>query len=247
VRDLLTILAGVVLLIFAAAAAVPPLVDWSTHRAMLEGAIERAAGITIRTEGAIDLRLLPSPRIRVARMAIGQPDALSAEAHAVEAEMALTPLLGGEVRLLETRIGRLEILLATTGDRLIPSALVNEGRRRRNWAVEDLTIGELVVGTLDGRSGRKAEFLAEDVRLDGQTLVWPLARGRPDGRAGRHGRDWRIRSRSRDTGQDLARGRGAAPPRSRFDVPAQGSRRRLRIRAVGLGSAYPADAAPRKR
>ena len=67
-RDILTIIASIVILILAVALAAPPFVDWEAHRDTVDRIISRASGTEARTEGRIGIRLLPSPKIRVDRL-----------------------------------------------------------------------------------------------------------------------------------------------------------------------------------
>ena len=117
-RDILTVIAAFVILILATALVVPPLMDWEAYRSFVDDAISRATGTQARTEGRIGVRLLPSPRIRLDRLRLGAkgPDAPSVTADFVWSEIALTPLLRGEVRFLETRIGRADIRVPVAQD-----------------------------------------------------------------------------------------------------------------------------------
>jgi uncharacterized protein involved in outer membrane biogenesis len=71
-RDILTVLAAVLILVLVAALAVPPFIDWGAHRGAIDAALTRAAGAEVRTEGAIAVRLLPSPRVRVEHLHLGE-------------------------------------------------------------------------------------------------------------------------------------------------------------------------------
>ena len=183
-RDVLTIVAGLVVLVLAAALAVPPLIDWTSRRDWVEAGIGRAFGQEVRTEGAIDLRLLPSPRIRLRRLRIGRPgpDAVALDAMYVRAEIALTPLLGGEVRFLDTRIGRAEITLpvGAAGDWRMPARLLPEAARRKGWMLEDLRIEQFLLTATDPGTGRTDQYGAEGVRIQAGS---PLGPWRFDGRS----------------------------------------------------------------
>ena len=162
-RDLLTALAGAVILVLVAALAAPPLIDWTAHRALVDRAIGRSLGLPARSEGRLDVRLLPSPRLRLDRLRIGgADDAPGLDARFVKAEIALTPLLGGEIRFTETRIGRAEIRLAVTGGEalLLPSGLGSDlsalggGLPARDLAIEDLQIQQFLLTTTVPATGR---------------------------------------------------------------------------------------------
>ncbi|HEX8666232.1 MAG TPA: AsmA family protein [Beijerinckiaceae bacterium] len=175
-RDILTVIAGILILVLAAALVVPPLIAWEAHRDALDRALSEAAGTEARTEGRIEVRLLPSPRVRVDRLRLGsgRPDAPSLFATFVKAEVALTPLLRGEVRFTDTRLGRAEIRVPTAPDgawRLPPDLAADA--LRRDWAFEDLRIGQLLVTTVAPATGRTDQVFAEEVRVAGQTLAGP--------------------------------------------------------------------------
>ena len=176
-RDVLTILASLVIVVLAAVLAVPPLVDWPAHRAWVDRAITRAVGTDARTEGALEIRLLPSPRIRMDRLRLGsgQPDSARLDAMFVKAELALTNLLSGEVRFLDTRVGRAEIRLPTGsgGDWRVPPGLAGIVASRRAWAFEDASVLQFLVTTLDPRTGRTDQAYAENVRIQAGSFAGP--------------------------------------------------------------------------
>ena len=176
-RDLLTILAGFVILVLVAAVAAPPLIDWTARRDLFDEAISRAAGTAAVTEGAIRVRLLPSPRLRIDRLRLGSPspEAGSLDAQGVRAEIALTPLIPGEVRFLESRIGRMEVKLPTgaDGDWHVPARLVADERLGRAWVFEDLLVAQLLVTTVEPATGRMDQVSADAVRIQAQSLAGP--------------------------------------------------------------------------
>ncbi|SCY69680.1 AsmA family protein [Microvirga guangxiensis] len=176
-RDILTIIAGVVILILAIAVAVPPLLNWEDYRDTIDGMIARASGTEARTTGNISIRLLPEPRIILDRLQLGgkTPDSPTLTADNVLAEIALTPLLRQEVRFTETRIGRADIRVPVSGkgDWRLPPDLVSGSGRSREWAIESLRIGQLLVTTQATTTGHTNQAFAENVQIEGQKLIGP--------------------------------------------------------------------------
>ncbi|KAA0125326.1 AsmA protein [Methylobacterium sp. P1-11] len=174
-RDLLTALACAVILVLVAALAVPPFVDWQAHRALVDRALARSLGVPVRTDGRIEVRLLPSPRLRVDRLHLGSdPERPSLDARFVKAEIALAPLLKGEVRFTETRIGRAEIKLPVAG----PDALklppdFGGALRDRDLAIENLQIQQFLITTQVPATGRTDQLYVQDLRLQAPALVGP--------------------------------------------------------------------------
>ena len=176
-RDILTVLASIVILILAVAVAAPPFIDWEAQRSTVDQIISRATGVEAHTEGRINVRLLPSPRLRFDRLRLG-PDtseAPSLTADFVSAEFALPPLLRGEVHFTETRVGRADIRIpvSSRGDWRLPADLVAGSGRGREWAIENLTIAQFLLTTRIVDTGRTDQFYAENVNVEGQKLIGP--------------------------------------------------------------------------
>ncbi|QFU16010.1 AsmA family protein [Microvirga thermotolerans] len=176
-RDILTIIASIVILILAVAVAAPPFVDWEAHRSSIDRLISRASGTEAHTEGRIGVRILPSPRLRFDRLRLGgkTPDSPSLTADLVWAEIALTPLLRGEVRFTETRIGRADIRIpvAPDGSWRVPQDLTAGSARGREFAIDSLKVAQLLVTTQTPTTGRTDQAYAENVSIEGQKLVGP--------------------------------------------------------------------------
>ena len=176
-RDILTIIAAIVILILAVAVAAPPFIDWKDYRETIDGMISRASGTEARTEGEISIRLLPEPRIILDRLRLGgkTPDSPTLTADDVLAEIALTPLLRSEVRFTETRVGRADIRVPVSGkgDWRLPPDLVSGSARGREWAIDSLNIGQLLVTTQATATGHTNQAFAENVHIEGQKLIGP--------------------------------------------------------------------------
>jgi hypothetical protein len=176
-RDILTVIAGLVILILAAALIAPPFIDWEARRDLIDQAISRAAGVEARTEGQIGVRLLPSPRLRLDRLRLGNPDsgAPTLTADFLWSEIALTPLLRGEVRFVDTRIGRADIQVPVSADGRwrLPPDLAGGESGGHGWAIEDLRVAQLFVTTNVPETGRTSQVHAEAVAIEGQKLAGP--------------------------------------------------------------------------
>lgn len=176
-RDILTIIAGITILILAIAVAAPPLMDWEDYRDTIDGMISRASGTEARTQGGISIRLLPEPRVVLDRLQLGgrTPDSPTLTADNVIAEIALTPLLRGEVHFTATQIGRADIHVPVSGngDWRLPPDLVSGTGRSREWAIDSLNIGQLLVTTQRTTTGHTNQAFAENVQIEGQKLIGP--------------------------------------------------------------------------
>ncbi len=175
-RDSLTALAALVILILVAALAIPPFVDWEERRLDLETALSRAAGFPVETRGTIDLRLLPSPRMRVDGLTIGVLDSAtpSLTAQNVSAEMELTALLRGEVRFRAIDIAEADLRLPMQDGALrLPGIASGSIDALGVLAFDDLAISALNVTTITPELGAMRRAQLADIRLGAPSLAGP--------------------------------------------------------------------------
>ncbi|GEP08276.1 AsmA family protein [Methylobacterium gnaphalii] len=174
-RDTLTALAGAVILILIAALAAPPFLDWTARRPLIDKAISASLGLPAHSDGGIELRLLPSPRLRLDALHLGEGlDRPSLDLSSVKAELALAPLLKGEFRFTETRIGRAELKLPVNGsDALMLPGSLGEALGGRDLVIEDLHIQQALVTTLIPATGRTEQVAVEALRLKAPSLAGP--------------------------------------------------------------------------
>ncbi|WP_284247014.1 AsmA family protein, partial [Methylobacterium haplocladii] len=174
-RDTLTALAGAVILILVAALAAPPFVDWTGRRSLIDQAIGSSLGLPAQSDGRIEVRFLPYPRLRLDRLQLGDnADKPSLDLRFVKAELALAPLLKGELRFTETRIGRAELKLPVDeGDAVMLPGSLREAIGGRDLVIDDLRIQQALVTTLVPATGRTDQFAAEGLRLKAPSLAGP--------------------------------------------------------------------------
>ncbi|GJE56162.1 MULTISPECIES: AsmA family protein [Methylobacterium] len=174
-RDTLTALAAAVILILVAALAAPPFVDWTGHRAFIDRAIGSSLDLPAHSDGRIEVRFLPYPRLRLERLQLGDgSEKPSLDLRFVKAELALAPLLKGELRFTETRIGRAELRLPVTdGDAVMLPGSLREAIGARDLVIDDLRIQQALVTTLVPSTGRTDQFAAEGLRLKAPSLAGP--------------------------------------------------------------------------
>ncbi|WP_372422194.1 hypothetical protein [Salinarimonas chemoclinalis] len=176
-RDILTALAGLVIVLLTAALVAPPLIDWDLRRGEVERALSRAAGAPIRTEGPLDVRLLPSPRLSVGRLSIGgaEPGAASLAAIDVVAEIELAPLLRGEVRFSSGRAAAAAIRVPTRGDEglRLPAAFAPGTEGGARFAFDDLRADTLAVVAVSPEGEERRWLDVSDVRLSADALGGP--------------------------------------------------------------------------
>ena len=98
-------LAIAIILAIVSALVAPLVVDWNHYRAPIEAEASRLTGLSVRVNGAIDARLLPSPVITLRNVDVGgagQPPQL--RAGMLKLELALGPLLRGQVQATQVHL-----------------------------------------------------------------------------------------------------------------------------------------------
>ena len=102
-----TLLSIAIALILALLAALvgPHVIRWNDHRAFFEAEASRLVGIKVRVGGDIDAALLPFPSVTLRAIAIGPAgEGSRMRARSLRIELALGPLMRGELRATEMRL-----------------------------------------------------------------------------------------------------------------------------------------------
>lgn len=163
-RDILTVLAILLVIILSAALAVPYFVDWGAQRSLIEAQLSNLLGQKVEIRGGIDLKLLPTPYLQLADVEVADPaagaDVKAAELHL---EMSLTSLMRGEMDFVEARFVRPQLRLRIENGSLtlppprgIPAAMQFE-----RISAED---GSLIIA--DPATGRTFTF--DNISLDAE-------------------------------------------------------------------------------
>jgi len=111
-------LAIAIILALVAALVAPLVVDWNQYRSAFENEAGRLTGLTVRVNGTIEARILPTPAIKLHNVDVGalgrEPQV---EAGTIALEVALGSLLRGEVRVTELHVvaPRISLGLEQTG------------------------------------------------------------------------------------------------------------------------------------
>jgi uncharacterized protein involved in outer membrane biogenesis len=109
-------LAIAIILTLLAALVGPLLIDWGNHRSLFETEASRIIGTNVRVTGRIDARLLPSPRLILHDIAIGEGEN-TIRADSLGIEFMLGPLMRGEWRAAQMHLAgpRLSLGLDSSG------------------------------------------------------------------------------------------------------------------------------------
>ena len=120
-RDSLTILASILIAALTLALVGPWFVDWTARRDVIEAQLSQALGAPIATRGAINLVLLPTPRLELGGVSLGEGGPVSLRTGAVRFELAVTALLHGELRFLDAAMETPDLRLSLDGAGGLPA------------------------------------------------------------------------------------------------------------------------------
>lgn len=100
------------ILVLVTALVGPHFVDWGYYRNTFETSISRLTGLDVRIGGPIDVRLLPTPTLKLQQIALGRPGGPAAvRADALRVELALGALMRGQFLASDVELEAPEISL----------------------------------------------------------------------------------------------------------------------------------------
>ncbi len=173
-RDLLTGIAIVLIVALTTMLVAPYFVDWNGQRSFLEAQLARGLGQKVTIGGNIDLKLLPTPYLRLNQTVIGSDDAaVRIGIRYLDLELAIAPLLHGEIDIVEGRLDEPTIRLTLQPDRTLP-ALPDTPAFRADIRLERIRIIDGTLAVADPQSGRT--FVADhlDFSAEAPNLAGPF-------------------------------------------------------------------------
>ncbi|HEY2529782.1 MAG TPA: AsmA family protein [Xanthobacteraceae bacterium] len=168
---------GIAIILALVSALVAPLVvDWGNYRAAFEAEAGRLTGLTVRVNGSIDARILPSPLVKLNDVEVGEGgQAPLVRAETLELEVGLGSLLQGKIEAKDLHLVAPQISLG-----LDRSGAIDWPRLSPSFHPEALSISRLRVE--DGRivltdAASGAHLLLQKFWFNGdvRSLVGPFA------------------------------------------------------------------------
>jgi large subunit ribosomal protein L24 len=141
-----------IILALVAALVGPLLLDWGSHRSLFEAEASRLIGVNVRVTGSIDARLLPSPRLTLNDIQIGDgSDTIRARSLGVE--FSLGPLMRGEWRAAELHLVGPQISLGMDSAGHLQTPNVAIAFRPDELSVDRLSIEDGTIALTDAATG----------------------------------------------------------------------------------------------
>jgi len=147
-------LAIAIILALVAALVGPLLIDWSGYRSIFEAEASHLIGVDMRVIGAIDARLLPSPRLTLHDVEIGGGDDKVA-AKSLGIEFALGPLLRGEWHAAELHLSGVNLRLGLDAKGRVKAPNIPINFSPEALSIDQLSIEDSTVTLADAANGGK--------------------------------------------------------------------------------------------
>ncbi len=166
-------LAIAIILALVAALVGPLVIDWGSHRVLFETEASRVIGVPVRVTGGIDARLLPSPRLVLHDIVIGNnTDAVRARSLGVE--FALGPLMRGEWRAAELQLTGPQVSLGLDKSGHLRAPNLAVAFRPDELSVDRLSIEDGSVVLNDAASGASVTLGGVSFSGEARSLAGPI-------------------------------------------------------------------------
>ena len=167
---------GIAIILALVAALVGPIfIDWSQYRAGIEAEAGQVVGVPVRVAGAIDVRLLPTPSLKLNDVELGPAgSAQKLTARGLAMEFGLGTLMRGEFRANQITLDRPEMLVGLDRSGAIQMPGLNFGFDPDRLAIERLTIDDGRLTLTDAASGTR--LVVDRLNLSGEvsSLIGPF-------------------------------------------------------------------------
>ena len=171
-----TLLALAIAIILALLTALvgPLLIDWGGQRSLFESEASRLIGVDVRVTGEIDARLLPSPRLTLHTIEIGNSGAEKIRARALGIEFALGPLMRGEWRATELHLAGPQIKLGLDAAGRVQAPNIAVGFNPDGLTIDRLSIENGKVTLNDAANGASVTLDRLWFNGEARSLIGPL-------------------------------------------------------------------------
>ncbi len=167
-------LAIAIILALVAALVGPFVIDWGNHRSVFEEEASHFIGAKVRVAGAIDARLLPSPRLVLHDVTIGSNGSGQVRLQSVGVEFGLGPLMRGEWHATEMDIAGLELHLGVDKSGRMQTPAIAVKFDPDAFSVDRLSIHDGKIVVRDAANGRDLVLDKVWFNGDARSLLGPI-------------------------------------------------------------------------
>jgi len=166
-------LAIAIILALVAALVGPLLLDWGSHRTLFEAEASRLIGVNVRVTGGIDARFLPSPRLTLHDIQIGDGSE-TIRARSLGVEFALGSLMRGEWRAAELHVVGPQVRLGLDSSGRLQAPNLAMTFKPDELSIDRLSIEDGTVALADAASGTSLTLGRVWFNGEARSLVGPV-------------------------------------------------------------------------
>jgi len=189
VKKALFIVVGLVVLAIGAALVVPGMINWNDYRSEIAAKAREATGRRLAIDGDIGFTILPTPALQVSRLRLANlPGAAVPEMATIsslEVEVALIPLISGEIQINRVRVVKPVISIEVLADGRANYDFGSSGTSNKNsdgntdLSLDSLVIEDAKITYIDAKSGLGETIEGLSAELSAGSLSGPFkAEGR---------------------------------------------------------------------
>ena len=165
---------GIAIILALVAALVGPLLlDWGSHRTLFETEASRLIGVNVRVTGGIDARLLPSPRLTLHDIQIGDGGE-TIRARSLGVEFSLGSLMRGEWRAAELHVVGPQVRLGLDSSGRLQAPTLAMNFKPDELSIDRLGIEDGTVVLADAASGASLTLGRVWFNGEARSLVGPV-------------------------------------------------------------------------
>ncbi len=170
-RDLLTGLAILLLLVLTGAAVAPHFIDWEGRRGAISDTLSSALGQNVTVEGPIDISLLPTPSLKLGHVRFGEGGAVKGTIGRFRGELSLPALIRGDIRILQARLQGAHLVISPRAPGPDPAS---SGLPLSSVGFDRLRIEESRIVLLRPGGGEVLTVERVDGQIEATSLLGPM-------------------------------------------------------------------------
>jgi AsmA family/AsmA-like C-terminal region len=175
VQTTLLALAIAIIVAIVAALAAPLVIDWNQYRSAFETEASRLTGLSVHVNGAIDARILPSPRLKLHDVEVGAAGrAPLIRVGSLDLEVRLGPLVRGEIQATQAHLVSPQIDLGLNRSGAVDWPVLTRTFRPDELSVSRLSIEDGSVTLADAASGSRVTLQNLSFAGDVRSLLGPF-------------------------------------------------------------------------
>jgi uncharacterized protein involved in outer membrane biogenesis len=182
VKKALFTVVGLVILVLGAALVVPGFINWNDYKSEITAKAQEATGRRLAIDGDIGFTILPTPALQVSRLRLSNMAGATAPEMVtianLEVEVALIPLLSGEIQIKRVRVSKpvisIEVSADSTANYDFGGSNSDGSGGGTDLSLDSLVIEDAKLSYIDAKSGTNETIEGLSAKLSAGSLQGPF-------------------------------------------------------------------------